>query len=177
MQTSIFTEADSLQIGNPISSAVISVDGIYRYQLSRIWDEKLPQVMFIMLNPSTADAEKDDPTIRRCKSFAKSWGFGGIRVGNLFAYRSTDPKEILQCSNPIGEENKRHIDKMAAKCELVICAWGNSDIVNKLTKNNPEYFPLKNITNLRYLELSIDGTPKHPLYLKGNLQPKEYNIQ
>lgn len=95
-----------------IKSAIISECGKYRYSLSRIWDENKANVLFIMLNPSTADGDVDDPTIRRCIGFAKSWGYGGIYVGNLFAYRATDPKELLKVENPIGFENIHHLMDM-----------------------------------------------------------------
>ena len=92
--------------------AVISHDDKYRYQLSRIWDEEKPMVLFIMLNPSTADADVDDPTIRRVVNFAKSWGYGGVFVGNLYAFRSTDPKVLRYIDDPIGEENIQHIQSL-----------------------------------------------------------------
>ncbi len=173
------SDADMQQLRlSPVTRrAYISECEKYRYQLYRRWDESLPMVMFLMLNPSTADANIDDPTIRRCIAFARSWGFGGLYVGNLFAFRSTDPKEILKCEEPIGSDNSLHLKKMASKCELIVCAWGNSPIVDKLGKRfGSDYLPLKGLTNLRYLELSNDGTPKHPLYLKGDLIPQEFNV-
>ena len=88
--------------------AIISQDDKYRYQLSRIWEEEKPKVLFIMLNPSTADADVDDPTIRRVVNFAKSWGYGGVFVGNLYAFRSTDPKGLRYIDNPVGEDNIGH---------------------------------------------------------------------
>lgn len=84
------------------SSAVISECGSYRYRLERVWEAEKDRVAFIMLNPSTADASKDDPTIRRCIGFAKAWGFGGLIVGNLFALRSTDPKALYGHKDPVG---------------------------------------------------------------------------
>ena len=156
-------------------SAIISENGLYRYKLERIWDINKPKVMFIMLNPSKADASIDDPTIRRCVSFAKSWGYGGILVGNLFAYRSTYPKELLSAKDPIGPDNINHLRFMYLESELIICAWGNANIIEKL--NIMDYKPLSGIVGrLSYLELSKDGTPKHPLYLKGNTQPHEFKI-
>lgn len=77
-----------------IRSAVISKDGLYRYTLRRVWDESKPLLNFVLLNPSKADAETDDATVRRCIGFAKLWGFGGIVITNLYAYRSTDPKKL-----------------------------------------------------------------------------------
>jgi hypothetical protein len=85
--------------------AVISQDGKYRYKLARYWNSKEPPVIFIMLNPSTADAVENDPTIRRCISFAKRWGFGGLEVYNLFALRSYDPAVIEIAGDPVGPDN------------------------------------------------------------------------
>lgn len=85
------------------SEAILSVDRKYRYVLTRTWDETLPNIMFVGLNPSTADETTDDPTIRRCINFAKSWGYGGLYMVNLFAYRSTNPNNIRIVDNPIGD--------------------------------------------------------------------------
>lgn len=159
-----------------IKSAIISEDNKYRYELRRIWDDSKDLVMFIMLNPSTANAEKDDPTIRRCIRFAESWGYGGILVGNLFAYRSQFPETLLLTSDdPIGDKNKDYLVKMSKECDKIICAWGNQHIIDKLSKKFDTYKPLEGILcELNYLELSIDGTPKHPLYLKKDLIPRKY---
>ncbi len=157
-------------------NAVISQCEKYRYTLYRAWDKSKPKVMFIMLNPSTADATFDDPTIRRCIGFAKSWGFGSLYVGNLFAYRATNPKSLFLTDNPIGENNKYWLDKMVSLSDKVVCAWGNSPILKRFqkTNKNDEYQPLLGYQNLHYIDLSNDGTPKHPLYLKGDLQLKPY---
>ena len=159
-----------------IKDATLSDCETYRYTLSRIWDLSKPQVMFIMLNPSTADALKDDPTIKRCIAFAKSWGYGGINVGNLFAYRSRFPIELFHTLDPVGKENIKFLKDMALKSEIIVCAWGNGSLVEKLKKKLwPEYFPLKGLYKpLHYLELCNDGTPKHPLYLKSNLKPQTF---
>lgn len=160
-----------------IKKAFISGCNNYRYALDRIWDDTKPKIMFLMLNPSTADDSNDDPTIRRCIGFAKSWGYGGLHVGNLFAYRSTEPKNLLIAIDPIGEENKHYLNLMAGQCDKVVCAWGNSGIVKKLGhKFGTEYKPLKEITNLHYIDLCNDGTPKHPLYLKSDLELKPYSL-
>lgn len=152
-------------------TAVISECERYRYQLTRIWDESKPKVMFLMLNPSTADAEKEDPTIKRCMNFAKSWGYGGLMVGNLFAYRSTNPKYLLDVDDPIGPENKKYLDEMIKSCEIVICAWGNGSILRRLRKKEYEKIVLQ-AKNFHYLEWSKRyDVPKHPLYLQHNLKP------
>jgi len=146
--------------------AIISHDDKYRYQLSRIWDEEKPTVLFIMLNPSTADANVDDPTIRRVINFATSWGYGGIFVGNLYAFRSTDPNGLRYIDNPIGDDNLQHIQKLIGLSERVIYAWGNN-------QTEPDW--LCHLVDTPYcIDISKKGIPKHPLYLKGELQPKLY---
>ena len=160
-----------------VREAIISKDGTYRYGLLRVWDESLQRVLFIMLNPSTADAYIDDPTIRRCIGFAKSWGFGSIAVANLYPLRSTDPEKLLWHSNPLGVSNNEYIIEMASRCSLIVTAWGNGKIVERLEKAYPAYKPLKGLKTheLHYLELSKTGDPKHPLYLKGDLRPTAFS--
>ena len=152
--------------GGMKTHAIISQDNKYRYQLSRIWDEEKPKVLFIMLNPSTADADRDDPTIRRVMNFAKSWGYGGVFVGNLYAFRSTDPKVLRYTDDPIGEDNIQHIQSLIGLTERVIYAWGNN-------QKEPEW--LCDLVDTPYcIDISKKGIPKHPLYLKSELQPKLY---
>lgn len=93
--------------------ATLSEDRKYRYTLTRIWDETKPKVMFIGLNPSTADETKDDPTIIRCINFAKSWGYGGLEMTNLFAFRATNPKVMKNEKEPIGKDNDTWLKKLA----------------------------------------------------------------
>ena len=116
------------------SGAELSECGKYRYSLTRIWDETKPKVMFIMLNPSTADANNDDPTIRRCIGFAKSWGFGGLYVCNLFGFRATNPKELLKVNNPFGDQNIWHTRKLSDEVDTIVCAWGNKPILKSILK-------------------------------------------
>ncbi len=149
-----------------ITGAIISDCNNYRYQLWRIWDNSKPNVMFIMLNPSTADSETNDPTIRRCIGYAKSWGYGGVYVGNLYAYRATDPKQLKLVDKPIGDDNIKHINEMMTKCEKIVCAWGNHE-------GRPDHI-FSNFNNLHYIKLNADGTPAHPLYLKKDLEPKVF---
>jgi hypothetical protein len=164
--------------GTVIASAVISDCQKYRYSLTRIWDARKPRVLFIMLNPSTADAEEDDPTIRRCIGFAKDWGYGGLSVVNLFAWRATKPRELLTAPFVVGVENEKWIRRMSSLADLVVCAWGNSSIVGKLQKRlDHTWKPLSWIDKpLYYLQLSNDGTPRHPLYLPKNLTPIPYEV-
>lgn len=148
------------------NGAVLSKCENYRYKLWRVWNDNKATVLFIMLNPSTADAENNDPTIRRCIGYAKEWGYGGLYVGNLYAYRATKPENLFAAEQPEGEANRRCIKEMADKCELVICAWGNG-------KGKPPKW-MKNITELHYLKQNKDGTPSHPLYLPKKLKPIGY---
>lgn len=152
-------------------NAILSNDRIYRYVLSRIWDETKPAVMIIGLNPSTADETNDDPTITRCINFSKFWGYGGVHMLNLFAFRATSPQDMFKAPDPIGIHNDRYLDEYAQKCDKVICAWGNHgkfmtrshDIKSKLT-------------NLHYLKMNKSGEPAHPLYLKSELLPSKWDI-
>jgi hypothetical protein len=139
----------------------------YRYKLTRIWDEEKPKVLFIMLNPSTADASVDDPTIRKVVKFANSWGYGGVYVGNLYAFRSRDPKMLKHTDDPIGPKNITYIQGLIGLTDRVIYAWGNN-------QKEPDW--LRELVDRPYcIDISKKGIPKHPLYLKSELQPKLYS--
>ncbi|OPX46369.1 hypothetical protein CLHUN_01850 [Ruminiclostridium hungatei] len=154
--------------------AIIDETGKYRYLLWRIWDETKPLAVFIMLNPSTADAEEDDPTIRRCMNYARSWGYGGIKVVNLFAYRATNPKELTKVIDPVGPENHGHVIKAINGAEIVIAAWGTKG--NYMSMQSSIIQLLKTTPKLHYLGITKDGYPKHPLYLKADLKPVKWAI-
>lgn len=142
--------------------ADISACGRYRYSLFRRWEDVDRQpVMWIMLNPSTADADIDDPTIRRCIEFSKRWGYGAMWVGNLYAWRSTDPKGLNSSGDPEGVENRARLEGMAAITDKAIAAWGNHGAIA-----GPEYLDLivpKHRGGLWHLGLTNSGQPKHPL--------------
>jgi hypothetical protein len=144
----------------------------YRLQLWRIWDDHLPKIMFIMLNPSSADAKRDDPTIRRCINFTKKWGYGGIYVGNLYPLISPKPKLLLRSSSVYHLDNKSNLNEMAKKCTRIVCAWGNFLVIKKL--GFPDDFFLELKDKLYYISISKNKTPKHPLYLSGNLEMKKW---
>ena len=149
--------------------AIISKCGKYRYSLVREWNKNKGKVLFIMLNPSTADDKEDDKTIIRCINFAKDWGYGGLMVGNLFAYRTTYPKELFKTKNPEGKDNLKRIKQMIKRSDLVICAWGNKQ------GSPPKY--LRELSELHYLKLLDDRkTPGHPLRLKKDTKPKRFNF-
>lgn len=152
-----------------IADAMISECGTYRWWLKRAWGSA-PQACFIMLNPSTADAEKDDPTIRRCIAFARDWGFGSLIVVNLFAYRSTDKLMLRTASFPVGEFNDYYTLAAVAESAITVAAWGDfvpfrrDDDVQRLLGKAPVYC----------LGKSKKGQPYHPLYLPKDLKPLPY---
>jgi len=115
------TGQQSLDVG-VTRSAVISADGVYRYRLERRWTSG-PTVAWIMLNPSTADADTDDPTLRRISVFSRAWGFGRLIVANLYALRATDPAQLWTAPDAVGPDNDRHVAD-AVSCHEVIVAWG-----------------------------------------------------
>lgn len=152
----------------------------YRYHLSRTWENFRKntdrRVVFIMLNPSTADAEINDPTVRRCMGYTYDWGYRHLDVLNIFALRSTDPKALYEHRDPIGPHNHTAILKYAQRgvsertSPLVVCAWGEH---GKLFQRGSgvRYF-LRNLQiEHHYLKLNASGEPCHPLYLAKNLMP------
>jgi hypothetical protein len=158
--------------------ANISKCNQFRYTLSRVWDINKPKVMFMMLNPSKADAITDDPTIIRCIDFAKKWDFGGLYVCNLFACIATNPKDLFAKQNPLGNENDVFIKKYADEVDIIVCAWGNRSIIKSILKEQTPFELLDFVKDkLYYLKLTKDGTtPRHPLYLKADLTPIKYNL-
>ncbi|WP_019025685.1 DUF1643 domain-containing protein [Colwellia piezophila] len=138
----------------------------YRYALWRIWDETKPCVTIIGLNPSTADEVENDPTITRCINFAKSWGYGGVCMANLFAFRSTLPPDMKASSDPIGKENDDWLLKLANDSALVVAAWGNDGAYLGRSEQVKNLIP-----DLHFLKMNKSGEPAHPLYLKGDLKP------
>ncbi len=139
--------------------AEISDCGRYRYSLTREWDETKPAMLWVMLNPSTADGKEDDPTIRRCIGFAKQWGFGSLEVVNLFALRATDPKDVDSCPDRNGPENWVHLGKMNDYGTVVV-AWGANKTAEKFVRTW-EKVP----SHLKCLGTTKSGAPKHPLYI------------
>jgi len=155
-------------------SATISNDLVYRYDLERVWDTTKPMWCWIMLNPSTADGESDDNTIRRIVNFSKVGGAGALVVVNLFAFRATNPGALFTAVDPVGEGNDEYILYHATNCKKVITAWGDS-LPNKTR-------PLQVATLLRKYEIltyclgkTKKGNPKHPLYVPSSVYPQEYS--
>lgn len=152
-------------------SAVFELD--YRYYLSRRWADG-GRVCWIMLNPSTADAERDDPTIRRCIGFSRDWGYGGLSVVNLFALIATDPYELRQHPTPIGTETDRYIDSAVTDADLVVAAWGNH---GALFGRGYEVALRVPFGRLNVLGMTSKGQPSHPLYLPKTTRPVPWFIE
>lgn len=147
--------------------AYISDDQLYRYTLWRRWGQSSKYACFIGLNPSVADAYIDDPTLKRCIDFSKSFGYDAVCLINLFAYRATNPQDMKKVSEPIGIENDKVIKLVTSYSEINIAAWGTLGIFKN---RNLEVQDM--IDNLHYLKLTKDKHPSHPLYLKKDLLPK-----
>ena len=138
----------------------------YRYALWRTWDDSMPYAMFIGLNPSTADETEDDPTIRRCINFSKDWGFGGLCMANLFAFRTKDPTEMMLSKDPIGPENNIWLKELSDDAGVIVAAWGNDGSYLGRSKEIRSMIP-----NLNCLKMNKSGEPAHPLYLPGSAIP------
>jgi len=152
-------------------SAEFSLCGRYRYLLRRTWDPERAGVLFVMLNPSTADATNDDATIRRCVGFARDWGYGGISVANMFAFRATDPRELLSARmrgiDTIGPSNDATLLLAGLDASVIVVAWGNhagalpyraEAVISLLRK-------VARAGDLYCLGLTEQGHPRHPLRL------------
>jgi hypothetical protein len=143
----------------------------WRYRLERRWTDG-EAVGFILLNPSTADESKDDPTIRRCIGYAKAWGFGGLVLGNIFALRSTDPAKLYTVDDPIGPANNKWLRKIVGGCETVVCGWG---VHGECGFRGQEVLGLIRSMGRapKALRVTKSGQPGHPLYLPSSLVPQE----
>lgn len=139
----------------------------YRYALFRGWQPNNGYVMFVGLNPSTADETIDDPTTRRCIAFAKAWGYGALLLANLFAYRATDPEEMLSVDDPVGPDCDHFLIQSASEASLVVAAWGTHGGF----RNRDHHVKRLLGDKLHFLRLTKGGQPSHPLYLPGNLKP------
>jgi hypothetical protein len=147
-------------------SAVLSPCGTYRYSLTRTWDISLPSVSFIGLNPSTADADRDDATSRVYIRYAERWGFGTLYICNLFALRSRDPRELRIAKCPIGCDNDSQLNQLQNRAQLTVCARGNPG--GFLGRDEQVLATLVNPDCLVKLK---SGRPGHPLFKSLKLKP------
>lgn len=167
MITRTFTKSDTASV------AVYSDCELYRYSLTRVWEPANPRLMFVMLNPSTANEVQNDPTVERCERRARHLGFGAFRVTNIFAWRATDPREMKKATDPVGSMNDQILGEGANWADEIIAAWGvhgahmaRGTVVKEHLKACP--------TPLFHLGLSKQGHPRHPLYLPYAQQPEPW---
>lgn len=142
----------------------------YRYTLEHVFDPLLHEnsprlIMWIGLNPSTADENKLDPTLRRVRGFSAAWGFTSFVMTNLFAFRATDPADMKRAADPVGPANDTWLATMAGRCEKIVAAWGNHGFHRD---RDVEVMNLLGVECLTCLGLSKTGSPKHPLYIGGD---------
>ncbi len=155
------------------NGAVFDRSGRYRYKLWRQWDDALPHTAFLMLNPSKADAEKNDQTIRTCIGMAARFGFGSLEVVNLFAFCATYPEELRAAKNPVGKLNDRYIVDAVSKADRIILAWGNhGDILGRSKEVLDLLSPYR--LNLVCLGTTKSGQPRHPLYVPATTLLRPY---
>jgi len=142
----------------------------YRYRLDRLWDDSKPALLFVLYNPSTADASQDDPTLRRCIGFAQSWDYGGLCVINLYSLRTPDPKTLRAHPRPKGPDHERVFQEALEGHSHVVCAWGlqGGPISRHFSPGTHRIF---------HLGLNRDGSPKHPLYLPSSTLLHEWQTR
>ena len=157
------------------TSCVLSACEGYRYRLERQWGDA-PPITFLMVNPSTADDKVDDKTVLKLRAFSMALDAGGFVIGNLFAWRSTDPDALLSEVDPVGPENDLHLADMIGKAHRIICAWGahkaaapRATVVRGLLRTQAR-------CPVEALRLTKRGAPEHPLYLPLNLKPFPYKV-
>lgn len=153
--------------------AILSADGMYRYKLWRKWDFALKVLPWVMLNPSTADADKDDATIRRCVGFSLQWGFGGIEVFNLFAYRATNPRDLFEAKDAIGPENNSYLCGLRGE---IMLAWGAFPRYLG-NRDRDVLLMLEEDCDLLCLGYTLDGYPRHPVRLAKDTPREYYDIK
>ena len=147
-------------------SAIISSCKKYRYELRRVWDPSMPWVLFVCLNPSTADHESEDNTSRVCINYAKRWGYGGLVIANLFAYRSTDKSKLYLVDDPVGPDNDKHLERLSAEATETVCAWTDD---GAFKDRDLRVLPM--LINPKCLARLKSGRPGHPLYKSRELLP------
>lgn len=172
-----------------MNTCQFSPDRSYRYTLEHRWGDTpdllshtdgwdgpppLRRIMWIGLNPSTADENQLDPTLRRIKAFSQAWGFNCFVMTNLFAYRATKPEDMKRQEDPIGPQNDETLYRLARTSEMIVAAWGAHG--THLQRGSRVWMMLKNasVRPVHCLVRNNDGSPKHPLYVKGDVRPRIY---
>ena len=149
-------------------SATLSDNHRYRYELFRVWDTTLPTVIWLMLNPSTADTQTDDPTTRRVVSFSQSWGFGGLVVVNLFAMRAIRPSLLRNAVDPVGPDNDATLRRWVRRGGHLVAGWG---VVPRCLRGRVTPAAKRMTDDLLCLGRTKEGRPRHPLYVRRDVRP------
>lgn len=164
------TEVDVEQGPWGLATATFDASRVYRYRLSRVWELAQGRVNFLMLNPSTADAFKLDPTVRRCVGFAQAWQMGSCEISNAYAVRSTDPSGLKQVADPVGAGNDDAIVAAATAADLVVVAWGvHATYLDRETQVRRLLSDAGVVPHV--LRLTKHGHPGHPLYVPADVEP------
>ena len=153
------------------TGALFSTDRTYRYLLWRTWDTCEPLVLFVGLNPSTADENLNDPTIRRCIAFAKRFGAGGVIVGNLFAYRATKPRDLFLASDPLGPQNDEMLVQATRLVSTTVACWGTH---GSFLGRSAQVASL--LGEVQCLGTTKAGQPRHPLYLRHDTLLRRFGV-
>jgi hypothetical protein len=150
--------------------ATFSPERAYRYKLWRTWDQSLPTLAFVMLNPSTADEEQLDPTCRRCRNYAQAWDFGKLLVGNIFAVRATDPDNMRSHDNPVGPRNDEALQEITDDADSIVFAWGHHG------EHRNRGREVATILGPAWcIDTTEDGHPVHPLYQPKDVRPQRFS--
>ena len=156
---------------------VFSPDRVYRYTLLHSWrgllDTEDRIACWIALNPSTADENQLDPTLRRIRGYSMRWGYNGFMMLNAFGFRATDPREMEAAADPVGPDNDKWLLSETAKADRVFCCWGTHA---KLGGRQAYLLELLRDRPLHYLRLTSGGFPSHPLYLPGDIVPVRWRV-
>lgn len=172
-------EAASRQAAYLTASGAV-IDGPYRYDLWRTWNpvDRPSICAWVMLNPSTADANQDDPTIRRCIAYSKTWGFDGLVIRNLFALRARDPRELAQAHDPVGPDNDHWLTTSGlTSATRVVVAWGAGRYPRLAGGRWRHVADLLAPLNPVCLRVARDGQPMHPLYQRATLTPVPWHVE
>ena len=155
------------------SEAAFSGCGAYRYRLTRVWDDARPRVAWVMLNPSTADEMRNDPTIERCERRSRAMGCGGYLIVNLHAFRATRPRDLLAAADPVGPDNDAALAEAARWSGRVICGWGAHACPDRAARAASVL--RDHGATLFHLGLTKSGQPRHPLYVAYAVAPQPWD--
>lgn len=141
--------------------------GAYRYLLWRTWNERRPHLLWILLNPSTADGETDDQTLRRCIAFSQAWQYGGLEIVNLFAFRTSRPQDVRKIADPVGPDNDHYIAAAAARAVDIVVAWREGGAYQQRDRAVLALLAQCATPHLFCLGTVQSGRPRHPLRIAG----------